>query len=498
MSSIKKLAENTMWYGVSSIFARFLNYLLTPYLTTILATATYGEMNMVYSYIPFLNVLFTYGLETAFFRFSNKEDDDKKVFNTISVSILISTIFLSLILFWSKGYFVELLRLEDHPEFISWAIGVIALDTLTTIPFAKLRAENKPRKYAFIRVVGILFNIACVLFFYSLLPKLAQQQPTSVWAKWYNPNLGAGYYIIANLLQSAFTFILLAPQFFSFQFSVDKKLWKKIMLYSLPIMVAGFGGMVNETFDRIMLGWWAPVSSAYEAKVQVGIYAACYKLSILITLFVQAFKMGAEPYFFQQAKGESAPITYAKVMNYFVMTICIMFLVVMLYLDIWKHFIAAKMWTGLQVVPILLVANMCLGVYYNLSIWYKLANKTTAGMSITFIGAAVTLIINFLFIPHFGYLACAWATLACYGSMMILSFLWGQKVYPVPYETKKLITIFGVMLLVYGAQFFIIKGIDSKLIQFTSGTILLLAFIFYLLKTEKQNLSRLPLLKKFL
>lgn len=496
MSSLKKLAGHTMWYGVSSIFARFLNYLLTPYLTSILATAAYGEMSMVYSYIPFLNVVFTYGLETAFFRFSNKDGDNKKVFNTISVSIISSTLLLTVLLFIGKDFFAHLLRLQNHPEFITWAAWIIALDTLSTIPFAKLRFDCKPRKYALIRVLGILINIGFVIFFYSFLPKFAAQNPTSFLAKWYDPNLGAGYYILANLLQSALTLLLLTPQFFSFRFSIDKTLWKQIMLYSLPIMVAGFGGMINETFDRIMLGWLAPVGSLNDAKIQVGIYSACYKLSILITLFIQAFRMGAEPFFFQQAQGEGAPKTYARVMDYFVMTICFMFLAVMLYMDIWKHFIAAKMWGGLVVVPILLVANMCLGVYYNLSIWYKLSHNTSAGATITFMGAAITLIINFAFIPIYGYLACAWATLACYASMMLLSYFWGQRVYPVPYNTNKLLKNFGFMMLLYVFHRTVVNHLAGITMHLLSGTVFLMMYIGYLLKNE--NLRQIPVVKKFI
>ena len=487
-----------MWYGVSSIAARFLNNLLTPYLTAILATAAYGEMNMVYSFIPFLNVVFTYGLETAFFRFSNKEIDNKKVFNTISVSILSSTLLLTALLLLGKDLFAHLLRIQNHPEFITWAVWVIAIDTLSTIPFAKLRNDGRPRKYAFIRVVGILVNIALVFFFYSFLPKIASEHPTSFLAKWYDPNLGAGYYILANLIQSALTLLLLLPEFFSLRFEVDKKLWRQIMFYSLPIMVAGFGGMINETFDRIMLGWWAPVHSVEEAKVQVGIYAACYKLSILITLFVQAFRMGAEPFFFQQAKGEDAPKTYARVMDYFVMTICFMFLAVMLYLDIWKYFIAPKMWTGLVVVPILLIANMCLGVYYNLSIWYKLSHKTSAGATITLIGATLTLIINFAYIPVYGYMACAWATLACYAGMMVISYFWGQRVYPVPYHTKKLLNNFGFMLMLYALHKNIVGHVEMLSFKLLLGTIFMTAYLVFLLKTEKENLRQIPLLKKLI
>jgi O-antigen/teichoic acid export membrane protein len=311
--------------------------------------------------------------------------------------------------------------------------------------------------------------------------------------------MGAGYVILANLAMAALKLLLLLPELLSIRLQWDSKLWKEMMIYTLPLMIAGFGGMVNETFDRIMLGWWAPVSSVEAAKVQVGIYSACYKLSILITLFIQAFRMGAEPFFFQQSKGEDAPKTYARVMNYFVITICLMFLAVALYLDVWKELIRnPQMWEGLKIVPILLVANMCLGVYYNLSIWYKLSQNTRAGATITFIGAGITLLINAIFIPQFGYIACAWATLACYGSMMLISYAWGQKVYPVPYAVGKLSGFFIVMLLC----FFVHQGIcaftNAVWLRMLGATVLFAAYFIYILKKEGGDLKRLPVIGKYL
>lgn len=487
-----------MWYGVSSIFARFLNYLLTPYLVGILATASYGEMSLVYAIIPFLNVIFTYGMETTFFRFSNKEQDNKKVFNTISLSMLASTVILTGVLLVAKDEIAAMLRLTNHPEFITWAAWIIGLDALATIPYAKLRNDNRPRKYAFIRVAGIVINIAFVVFFYSILPGIAKNNPSSLLARWYNPNIGAGYVIIANIIQSAVTLLLLAPQFFSVRFQWDNKLFKQMILYAMPIMIAGFGGMINETFDRVMLNWLAPVGSAADAKTQVGIYSACYKLSILITLFIQAFKMGAEPFFFQQAKGEDAPKTYARVMNYFVITICLMFLAVMLFLDVWKHFIPnPAMWEGLKVVPVLLIANMCLGVYYNLSIWYKLSHSTRPGATITFIGAGITLVINFFFIPYFGYVACAWATMLCYAGMMVISFIWGQRVYPVPYQTAKLLRYFGVMLLLYAFHYAVVANTSAQAIHYLSGFVFFVMYLGFIASSEKENLKQLPVIGKF-
>jgi len=499
LGSLKKLAGQTAWYGISSIAARFINYLLTPYLTYKLSESVYGEQSIIYAAIPFLNVVFTYGMETGYFRFANKGLDEEKVFSTASMSLVSSTVLLTGLLLLLRVPFANLLNLGDHPEFITWAAYAIAIDTLATLPFARLRHEGRPRKYAAIRVGSILVNVALVYFFYSKLPGLAKDHPGSVFARWYDPNTGAGYYIIANIISSAVAFLCLLPEFLRIKIEWDKKMWRDMLVYSLPLMVAGFGGMINETFDRIMLGWWAPVDGHAAKMQQVGIYSACYKLSILITLFIQAFRMGAEPFFFQQARGEDAQKTYARVMKFFVMTICLMFLFVVLYLDIWKQFIRNRaMWEGLKVVPILLLANMSLGVYYNLAIWYKLSHKTNAGATITLIGAAVTLIINYFFIPHYSYMACAWATLACYAGMMVISYIWGQRVYPVPYETTKMGGFFAVMMALYVIDMLICTQLHGTLVHLGIGTVLLLGYLVFLLRAERKELGRLPVIGKFL
>jgi O-antigen/teichoic acid export membrane protein len=248
--------------------------------------------------------------------------------------------------------------------------------------------------------------------------------------------------------------------------------------------------MINETLDRIMLGWWAPGGSPDANKALVGVYSACYKLAILITISIQAFRMGAEPFFFKQAQSDNAPKTYARVMKFFVITLCIMFLVVVLYLDIWKEFIRKpSMYVGLKVVPVLLIANMFLGVYYNLSIWYKLSNKTMAGAWITLLGAAITILINYFFIPYFGYMASAWATFFCYGTMMVVSYKWGQKVYRIPYATKKLIAYFVIALIIYGLNYLLLLISDNKAFNYLLASLLLIGFVIFVSKIEKKELK---------
>ena len=497
MSGIKKLAGQTLWYGLSSIAARFINYLLTPYLTYKFLDWQYGEMSIVYAFIPFMNVIYTYGMETAFFRFANKADK-KQVYDNTSISLIVSTVLLSFVLILLQHPLSVLLQINQHPEYLSMAAAIIGLDALTTIPFAKLRQDGRPRKFAFTKVGGILINIVSVYFFLSICPRLAKD-PNSFVHLFYNKDWAVGYVLLANLIQNIVTLLLLSKQFFGFEWRFDKILWKEMMIYGLPLIIAGFAGMVNEVFDRIMLGWWAPVKTVKAAKAEVGIYSACYKLSILISLAVQAFRMGAEPFFFKQSTEDNAPKVYARVMKFFVITLCGMFLFVMLYLDLWKHFIRnPKMWEGLKVVPILLLANMFLGIYYSLSIWYKLSNKTLAGAWITLIGAIITLAINYFLIPYFSYMACAWATFACYGSMMVISYVWGQKEYRIPYAWKKLLAYMVISVLLFGLHKVLISFISSGIFYYASATVILGAFTLFILKIEKKEFQRLPLIGKYL
>ena len=503
MSNIKKLAGQTMWYGVSSIVGRFLLYLLTPYLTSKLSVARYGDMSLMYAAIPFLNIIFTYGIETAYFRFATKAEYKKDIYNTATISILTSTFFLTVLLIFSRSSIAHLLRIDDHKDFISYAALIIAFDTLSTLPFAKLRLDQRPRKYALIRISSVVVQVIAVYFFLSVCPRLAKQSPSGFFGTFYKPEYGVGYYLIANLMASFFAFVFLYKEFFSFKFKFDKKIWIAMMIYSMPLIIVGFGGMINEVFDRIMLSWLAPVANVTAAKDQVGIYSACYKLSILITLFIQAFRMGAEPFFFKQAEGKNPQKVYARVMKFFVITITVMFLFVSLYIDIWKYFLSTDpeklkiYWTGLKVVPILLLANMFLGIYYNLSIWYKLTHKTIAGAYITLFGAAITLLINYFFIPYFGYMACAWATFFCYGTMMVISFLWGQRDYRIPYAWKKLCAYIVIVVILYFIHLLFKHFFPGFMASIFSGTFLIILYIAFLVNVEWREVRSLPVIGKY-
>lgn len=498
MSGIKKLAGQTIWYGGSSIAARFINYLLTPYLTYNLAhTSDYGKMGLIYSLIPILNVIFTYGFETAYFRFASRNENKQTIYNTTALSLFFSTILFTGILWFNQSVIGNITGLSNFPQIIQFSIIIIALDALSTIPFAKLRADSRPKKFAFIKISGILINIFFTWFFIGYCPAQLENNTASWVTKFYNPGTNPIVYVVlANVFQSAFTLLLLYAEIKQIRFKFDSRLWKQMIIYSLPLIIAGMGGMINETFDRLMLRWWSPGTADFREQ-QVGIYNACYKLSILITLFIQAFKMGAEPFFFKQAESQYPQKIYARIMKFFVIIISIMFLVVSLFMPVWKHFIGPKYWEGLSVVPILLLANMFLGIYYNLSIWYKLGNKTMAGAWITLTGALITIVINYFFIPRFGYMASAWATFFCYGSMMVFSFIWGQKEYRVPYAWKKLVAYIVIAVIL----FFIHKGITGFITSIWAGyviaAILLFLYTWFIAQVERKELVKLPFAGKY-
>ena len=486
-----------MWYGVSSIAARFLNYLLTPFLTYALTRADYGKMSLVYSALPVLNALFTYGLETAFFRFSNKDNDPKKVYNTTATSIIISTFLFGTTLLFFHKELAALAGVKDYPELIRLSIYIIMLDTLTIIPFAKLRQDGRPKKYATVKVGGILINIFFTFFFLWFCKNAVAKDPNSFWSNFYSTSHNPVYYVVlANLLQAAITLLLLYKEVFKIKLQLDVKLWRQILIYSAPLILVNLGGIINEVMDRQMLHTWVPGDAKFKEE-QVGIYSACYKLSILITLFVQAFKMGAEPFFFKQAGTTNQQRTYARVMKFFVIVISVMFLVVALYLPIWKTFISKKEWDGLAVVPILLLANMFLGIYYNLAIWYKLGHKTSAGAYITLIGVIITIAINYLFIPAHSYIACAWATFFCYGSMMAISFIWGQKVYRIPYAWKKLCAYMVISVLLFFIHKLFLHYISNTVAGLAFATVLLFAFLWFIGQVEKKELVKLPFIGRY-
>lgn len=508
MAAIKQLAGQTLWYGGSNIGARLLNYLLTPLITYLLqdpkGVQDYGDISLIYSWIAVLNIIFTYGFETGFFRFSNKEGiDNKKLFNTTFGSLIVSSTLLIIVFSLFRWPINHFLNLNGHPEYISWCLMLIGLDAISAIPFARLRQENRPKKYAFVKISGILINIIFTLLFLVFIPKYIAGHPNSRVGNWYDSQTKVGLLILANLLQNLFVFLVLFREWRQFRFNLDSRLWKQIFAFSSPMIIIGLAGMVNEVMDRQMLAKFLPLPEP-NIKRLVGIYSANYKLAIFITLFIQAFKMAAEPFFFNQTKDKNATLTYAKVLKWFVITLCIAFLFTALYLDIWKYMIGTAYRSGIGIVPILLFANICLGIYYNISVWYKITDRMRMGLYITLMGAAITFIGNIVFIPHWGMYAAAWTTMICYATMVVVTYFVGKKYYPVPYPVKKILAYLVIMLLL----FFVKVLIDHLTIHFShfpqitfrliSATGLMGLFLLLVLKIEKSELQGMPLIGKYL
>ena len=489
-----------MWYGLSSIAAKFISNLVTPFITYSphVSVANFGDMAVIYSAIPILNVIFTYGFETTYFRFASREEYKNSLYSTALLSLLFSTIVFTSILWIFQSSIANFIGFDNQPKIVAYSVVIIALDALTRIPLAKLRQESRPIRYAFINVFSIVVYVFFIWFFINYCSDVIAKNPNSWVGNFFVAQTNPVVYImLANVIQIIVTLILLSPEIAAVRFNFNAKLWKEMMLYGLPLLVVGLGGIVNETLDRWMLKIWLPGSEEY-VKAQVGIYSGCYKLSLLITIFILAFKMGAEPFFFKQAEEKNAQLTYARVMKLFVIIITFIFLVVSLYLPVWKYFLGPGYRVGITIVPILLLANMFIGIYYNLSVWYKLSNKTIAGTYITLIGTVVTCAINFFFIPKFGYMASAWATFFCYGSMMVLSFLWGQKEYPIPYAWKKILAYITIVV----AIFFVHKGLsvlwDNTFFVLSMATLLILIYAWFILLVEKKEFQKMPVIGRFI
>ncbi len=496
MNPFKKLASQTAIYGLPTIIGRLLYAFLTPLYTYNFAPAEFGTMNVMYSYVSFLLIIVTYGMETALFNFSRHESPDgsgkQKVYSTILTSIILSSsVFIAaLILF--KQPIADLIRHPDHPEYITWFALILGFDAVSAIAFAKLREQNKAKQFAFIKSINIIVYIGLNLFFIVYCPKVAKHPEDLLYPlvqKFYDPSVGVGYIFIANLIASGVTLLMQLPSILGSGFSIDRSLLRKILPYSLPLLVAGLAGMTNETLDRILLEYLLPADIALH---QVGIYGACYKVSIIMTMFWQTFRYAAEPFFFSHAKEKDATKTYALVMNYFVIVCMFIFLATMANLSWIKYlFLGREYRSGLAVVPILLLANFCVGVFFNLSIWYKLSGTTRYGAYLTIFGAAITLIGNFVFIPMFGYMASAWTTLACYAAMMVASYLIGNKHYPVNYDLKRFFGYVTLSLILYTLSRYI--SAETVALELVLKNILVGVFVLAVYSAEKNNLSAIKI-----
>jgi len=492
LNPLRKLAGQTAIYGTTTIVYRLINYFLVPIHTYIFHKDQYGVVSEMYAYVALLIVMLTYGMETAFFRYyDNKAVDKEKVYSTTLLSLIISSVVFVFFMIMFAQPIAGLIRYKDNSEYIIWFSLMIVFDAVSTIPFAKLRVLNRPKMFASIKLSGIAICFILNIFFLYGLPYFHRNNILpGLTSLIYKPEIGVGYIFIANLISSGSTLFILFVVIPLRKMTFDMIIWKRMMKYALPLLIFGLAGNINETFDRILLKYLSP---AGIALAQVGIYGACYKISLLMTIVIQGFKYAAEPFFFSYAKETNARDVYADIMKYFVIVCSMIFLGVMLYMDIIKYFIGngKEYWEGLRIVPILLLANMFLGIFYNLSIWYKLTDKTRFGAYLSIFGAVITLTLNFLLIPVIGYMGSAWATFACYGSMMILSFFVGQKHYYVKYNMKKIGFYFGLALLLYFISIFVKIKIDLVGVRLAINTVFFLCYLFVVIYIERPSLLRI-------
>lgn len=487
LNPLKKLASQTFIYGIPSIAGRFLNYLLTYLYTRVFSTEQFGINSEFYAYSGFFTVLLAFGMETGFFRFYKKNEQSEQVYSTTLNFILIAAgLFLGFIYGFAQPI-ANLLNYENNVEYIQWFGWILALDAVCAIPFARLRAENKPIQFAGIKVLEIVINVLLNIFILIICRRAYETQSNVFLASLYNPTIGVGYIFIINLVASAAKTLLLLPQFFGALFKINRSLLRTIVRYSFPMVLIGFAGVINEMLDRMLLKYLLPYDEITNLQ-QLGIYGACYKLAVLMSLFIQAFRFAAEPFFFAQSDKADAPKMYAQVLKFFTIFCVFVFLLVMLYIDWFKLFIGEDFRAGLGVVPVLLLANLFLGVYVNLSVWYKLTDRTLTGAVVSVGGAALTIVLNVLLIPKFGYVASAWATLACYVSMALVSYWLGQKYYPVPYEWWRLLLYISGGLVLWQAQVWLV---GLGLIPFwLSASLLLLLFVFITFMAERKNIQQ--------
>lgn len=452
MSALKKLLGQTAVYGLSSIVGRLLNYLLVPLYTYTLPTGEYGVVIELYSYVAIVFAFLTYGMETTFFRFSETEKEPQKVLSTSTYSLLISTLFFLGLAWIFKADIATWMGYKDHQKYVSWFILIIGLDVLSSIPFAWLRQQNKAMRFAVFKLINISINLGLNLFFILYCPLVLKSGEGHFLYgfvdSFFNEKQLVQYIFISNLVASAVTLFLLLPAYKSLKFGFEISIWKRMMPYALPILVVNITGLIPISMDKILLPDLYNGSSE-EAMQQLGIYGANAKIAVIMLLFIQTFRYAADPFFFSEARNKNAKETYAKVMHWFVIFGSFIFLSVMLFMDVIQYFVGSSYREGLYVVPILLMGNLTLGIYYNLSFWYKLTNKTIYGAWFSIIGAVISISLNFILVPVYGIVGSAWSVFAAYLVPTLLSFYFGRKHYPIPYKVWAIVLYPLLVVLIY-------------------------------------------------
>ena len=492
MNPFKKLAGDTAIYGMSSILGRFLNWALAPYYSFIFATEQFAVVTNLYAYVAFFLVFLTYGMETAYFRFASKSTDREAVYSTSLISLFFTSLSFVLLAVTFRGPVASLIGYPDYPQYIVWLSIILSLDAFTAIPFARLRLNNRPVKFATIKLINIAFNIAFNIFFLTISPRIYESNPESFIKYIYTPGIGVGYVFISNLLASAITLVLLLPEIFRIKFVFDKALLRQMLSYAFPILVVGLAGMVDQNIDKILIPFLIPENQ--NPMHQLGVYGANYKLAVLMNMFIQAFRYAFEPFFFSRETSKDDPAVYATVMKYFVIFGLFIFLGMSLFIDVIKFIISSEYHEGLKVVPLVLMANLFFGIYFALSLWYKLLDMTRYGAYIAITGAAFSLGLNFMLIPVWGYMGSAVAVLISYFIMMVVSYRLGQKYYPIPYDLTRIGTYFLITICIFAIS--LLTSQLNALIMYPLHLILLLFFIMAVYQLDKKQINRLLMRKK--
>jgi len=489
LSTAKKFAGQTAIYGISTIAGRVLSFFLTPVYTKAYATGVYGILTTMYSWSSILNAVMAFGMETTFFRYLSKYPDNKaKVYNNAFATVFFITLLFLLFTIPFIHNIAGFIKVgndssqNDFGRFILYFVAILVIDAWCVMPFAKLRAEGKPGRYGLIKFINVIIYISLNLIFIWGLPFWTKHHlPATTWINGWYVKGWVGYVFLSNLVSSAITLLMLIPEFSKIRLKLDGKMLLEMFTYSWPVLIANISFIINENLDKLLLGKLLPQNiSAHE----VGIYGACAKISLFLSIFIQAFRLGAEPFFFSHAKNKNAGQTYARIMDYFVITICVIFIGLIANIQILKYFIPNRSyWVGLPVVPPLVFGYVSLGVYMNLSVWYKLSDQTKYGLYISGVGAILTIVLNVLFIPRYSYMASAWVSLIAYATMMVLSYIWGQKNYPIPYNLKKNLTYIISSIVIVYLSFYVFRR------NIFAGDLLLLLFISTAVYFEWKNLK---------
>lgn len=488
MNPFKKIATETVMYGMSTMLPRFLNWLMVSYFTRVFSENAFGVVVNIYAWVAILLALLTYGMETSFFRYATKHKEDESiVYSTSMISLFVTSALFSLLMIFFDQSVASFMGFPEHPEFIRWFGLIIGIDAFTSIPFAWLRLKNRPIRFFAIKLISVVVTIFFTIFFVSFCPPIYHAHPHGLIRLIYSPNIGVGYVFISNLLGSIATLVVLWPEMKVVKFKFDKALFAQMIHYGFPILFLSLAMMINQNFDKIILKSLLP--KGVDVLAQTGIYGANYRLGVIMVLFTQAFRYSFEPFFFSQKQGEKSNQLYADIMKYFVIFGLFIFLGTMCYIDIVKVAIGKSFREGLKIVPLVLLGNLFSGIAYNLSLWYKLTDRTRYGAYVALIGCGVTIVCNVTLIPLIGYMGAAITCFLCFFAMALTSYTWGQKYFPIPYNLKRMGFYFFESIILYAITRIIHP--HNLVLDLIWNTILLGVFIYSVYVKEKGGIMQL-------